>query len=190
LHRAADLVPRYALLFGQGQIHAQKNRCRGVDGHGGGDLVKGDTIEQDLHVLDGVDGHPDLADFTHGKRVVTVVTGLRGQMEGDAQAGLALIQQVAVAFVGLLGGPKTGVLTHGPIAAAIHGRLYPTGVGKHPRIGEIPVVIHPGHIQRGIEPLDGSAGNGGENRFLFLGFGQRLLNRPLVPILLASFDLL
>jgi hypothetical protein len=57
---------------------------------------------------------PTLPTSPSGQGVVGVVADLRGQVEGDAQAGLALAQQVAVALVGLLGRAEAGVLAHGP----------------------------------------------------------------------------
>ena len=46
--------------------------------------------------------------------VVGVVAQLRGQVEGDGEAALALLQQVAVAQVGLLGRGVASVLAHRP----------------------------------------------------------------------------
>ena len=70
--------------------------------------------------------------------VVGVVAHLRRQVEGHREAGLALLQQVAVALVGLLGGAEAGVLAHGPEAAAVHGRLHAAGEGMHARVAEPP----------------------------------------------------
>ena len=55
--------------------------------------------------------------------MVRVVADLRRQIEGDAQAGDALVQQVAVAAVRLGGRAEAGVLAHRPEPAAVHGRL-------------------------------------------------------------------
>ena len=48
------------------------------------------AVEQRTHVADMGDRHADLADFALGQRIVAVVSGLRRQIEGDRQAGLAL----------------------------------------------------------------------------------------------------
>ena len=87
-----------AELFGETPCSFRRRRtCQqdgsgGVDGHGGGDVVQRDAVEQDLHVLHGVDCDADLADFARGHRVVGVVANLGGKVEGDGEAGLALRQ--------------------------------------------------------------------------------------------------
>ena len=83
----------------------------------------GRSVEQGLHVLDRADGHADPADLPGGLRRVRVVAHLGGQVEGDRQAGLALLEQVAEPLVGLGRGREAGVLAHRPEAAAVHRRL-------------------------------------------------------------------
>ena len=46
LDRAAHLVEGHPLFLGDGQVHGQQHRGRGVDGHRGGDFVEGDLVEQ------------------------------------------------------------------------------------------------------------------------------------------------
>src|SRR5579883_2060154 len=53
--------------------------------------------------------------------MVGIQTHERGQIEGHGKAGLALLEEVAIAGVGFLGGGEAGELAHGPEAAAIHG---------------------------------------------------------------------
>ena len=48
------------------------------------------------HVADVADRHADLADLAAGQDVVRVVAGLGGQVEGDGEAGLALVEVAAV----------------------------------------------------------------------------------------------
>ena len=45
---------------------------------------------------------------------------LGGQVECDGESGDALREQIAIAPVALFGGSETGILPHGPQAAAIH----------------------------------------------------------------------
>ena len=102
------------LLLPDQLVEEQQHGRRGVDGHRGRDLVEGDALEQPAHVGQGIDGHPDLADLARGHRVVGVVAHLGGQVEGDAEPGLAVLEQVAEAGVGLGGRPEAGVLAHRP----------------------------------------------------------------------------
>ena len=75
------------------------------------------------------DGHAGLPDLAGRQRVVAVVADLRRQVEGHAQPGLALAEQVLETLVGLSGRAIAGVLAHGPEAAAVHGRLHAAGEG-------------------------------------------------------------
>jgi len=89
LDRAGDLARRCALLLGDGDVHAEQDGGGGVDGHGGRDRVQRDTVEEDLHVGQGVDGDTDLADFTLAHGGIRVVAHLGGQVEGNREPGLA-----------------------------------------------------------------------------------------------------
>ena len=129
LNRAAQLARVDALLLCHGDIHGQQDGGGRVDGHGGGDLVERDVLEEGLHVVHGGDGDADLADFAVGDGVVGVVADLRGEVEGDGEAGLTVLQQIAIALVGLFGAGEAGILAHGPEAGAIHGGLDAAGEG-------------------------------------------------------------
>ncbi len=50
LYGAAQFVQGNASFSGIGQIHCPDNRCRSVDGHRGGYLVKRDAIKQHFHI--------------------------------------------------------------------------------------------------------------------------------------------
>ena len=80
----------------------------------------GMSFNRSLHVGERGDGDADLADLARGHRVVGVVADLGRQVEGDGEAGLALVEEVAVAAVRLLGVAEAGVLAHRPEAAAVH----------------------------------------------------------------------
>jgi len=55
-------------------------------------LLERDAVEQRAQVAEVRDGDADLADLTPGELGVGVVPGLRGQVEGDGQPGLALAE--------------------------------------------------------------------------------------------------
>ena len=90
-----------------------------VDGHGGRDALERDPVEEDLHVLEAVDGHAHAADLAHGLGIVGVVADLGREVEGDGEAGRAALEQVAVAPVGLGRGAEPRVLAHRPELAAV-----------------------------------------------------------------------
>ena len=130
LDRPGQRLPAHAPLLGQGEVHRQEDGGRGVDRHRDADLVERDAVEQDGHVLERVDGHADLADLARGQGVVGIEAELGRQVEGDAQAGLALVEEIAIAGVGFPGGAEAGVLAHGPEPAAVHRRVDAAGEGE------------------------------------------------------------
>ena len=123
LGRAADPCPLDALRLGRGDVQGQQDRRRGVDRHRRADLAERQAVEQDGHVGEAARSGRRPARPPRRRRRVRVVAHLGRQVEGHRQAGLALLEQVAEAPVGLLGGGEAGVLAHRPEAAAVHRRL-------------------------------------------------------------------
>ncbi len=93
---------------------------RAVHGHRHAHLVERNAVEQDLHVLDGIDRDARLADIARHARMVAVIAAMGRQIEGDRQAHLAGRQILAIEGVGLFGGGKAGILPDGPGPAGIH----------------------------------------------------------------------
>src|SRR5262249_12597278 len=79
-----------------------------------------DLLEQRSHVAEVRDRYADLADLAFGERVIAVVAGLRGEIEGDGQSGLTLGEVLAVERVRIVRGRMPGVSTEdpGPVAPA------------------------------------------------------------------------
>ena len=112
------VVPRraagYALLRGVGDVQRQQPRRGGVDRHRRVHLPRRDAVEQRAHVAEVADGDADLAHLAPRHRRVGVVAGLRRQVEGDRQAGLALGEVRAVQLVRRRGGRVPRVGAHHP----------------------------------------------------------------------------
>ena len=117
LDGATEPVAGDAAAVGHGHDHGHQDRRRGVDGHGGRDLVQGQVGQQHLHVVDGADGHPHASHLAGSQGCVGVVAHLRGQVEGHGQAGLALLEQVAEPLVRLGSAGEACVLAHRPEAS-------------------------------------------------------------------------
>src|SRR5207302_3696163 len=98
----ADAVEGNPLLLGDGKVLGEDDRRRAVDGHRGGDRGEVDAIEKVAHVLDRVDGDSAVADLAEGLRLVAVTAHQGRHVEGDAEPGLSLSEQEAVALVRLL----------------------------------------------------------------------------------------
>ena len=178
---AAQRRPRDATPLGRGDIHRPDDRGRAVDGHGGRHLVQRDAFQQRLHVGQRRDRHPALAEFADRFRRVGIVAVEGGHVERDGEPGLPLRQQILEAGVGLLGRAEAGEHAHGPRLTAVAGGMDPAGEGVAPRQPQVAVVIQVGHVGRGVEPVHGRAGDGGEGVVAQGEAGSGLLNVRLLP---------
>ena len=102
------MVPRElllgdALLFGGNDVHGHDGNNRPVHGHGHRHLVQGDLVEEDLHVLHGIDGHTGLAHIPHDPGMIGIVAAVGGQIEGHGQSLLSGGQIAAIKGIGFLG---------------------------------------------------------------------------------------
>ena len=152
LDRAGELVERGALFERGDDVEGEHGKHRAVHGHGDGDLVERDAVEEDLHVEDRVDGDAGLADIADDALVVRVVAAVGGEVEGDGEALLAGGEVAAVEGVGFLGGGESGVLADGPWLEAIH-----RGVGAAEEGGDAGLIVQVFHaleVVLGVERLD------------------------------------
>ena len=97
-----------------GQVHGPDYGRRAVDGHGGGDLVQGQTLKKGFHVGQRRYRHSASPEFSLGLDVVGVVAVQGGHVEGHAKTGLPAVQEELESGVGFLGQAKTGEHAHGP----------------------------------------------------------------------------
>ncbi len=115
-------------------------------------LSSGRSLQQEPHVVEGVDGDADLAHLALGARVVGVVPHLGREVEGARQAGLTGAQEELEPLVGGLGRPKPGVLAHGPQPAAVHVGMDPAGIriapGLTEPLGRLPSLERLGSVDR------------------------------------------
>jgi hypothetical protein len=134
LDRAAQLLRSHALFLADQLVEQQQDRRRRVDRHRGRDAVERDLVEADPHVLDRVDRYPGAADLAVTERIVGVAAELGRQVEGHREPGRAVLDQVAVALVGVLGGSEAGVLAHRPEPVAVHPLVDSTREGRRTRL--------------------------------------------------------
>ena len=120
----AQLLRRHALPLRGDHVEGEHHRRRGVDRHRGRDRRPWSMPgEQRLHVVERVDRHALAADLALRARVVGVVAHQRRHVERRGEPGLPVVEQVAEALVGLLGGAEAGELPHRPQPAAVHRRV-------------------------------------------------------------------
>jgi len=155
LDRARELLLLDALLLGGHDVAREDGKHGAVHRHGDGDLVQGDPVEEDLHVLDGVDGDAGLAHVAGHARVVGVVAAVRGQVEGDREARLPGGEVAAVKGVRFLGRGEPGVLADRPGLVGVHGGHGAADVGGHP--GEGVHEVQSLQVLRRVDGLHGDA---------------------------------
>ena len=163
LNRPRNLVPVCPLLLRHDQVHRPQNRCRRIDGHRDCGLFQVNPAEENFHVFQRIDGHAALANLAFARGVVGVVAHQRGQIEGDGESTAAMLEQILVALVGLLGRCEAGELPHGVKLAPISGGVNAARVRRLAGVAEIfflaPVF---GQIGMRVEPAHGNAGDCGE----------------------------
>jgi hypothetical protein len=130
-----------ALLLAGDDEAGQHRQHGAVHGHRHRHLLERDAVEEDLHVLDRVDGHAGLADVADDAGVVGVVAAVGGEVEGHRQALLAGGEVAPVEGVGLLGGGEAGVLADGPRPVGVHGGAHAAHEGAKP--GRVSVCSRP-----------------------------------------------
>ena len=121
LGRALERRLGHPLVFGGDDVEGQQPGGGGVDRHRGVHLVQRDVLEQGPHVALVGDRDAHLAHLAPGQLVVGVVAGLGRQIEGDRQAGLALLEVAPVELVGAPGVRMPCICAHHP---------GPVGLGK------------------------------------------------------------
>ena len=120
LNRAAEIAPVDAADAGGGEVERHDDDRRRVDRHRDGNLAQVDLVEEREHVVDRVDGDAESADFAGRAWVVAVEAHQRRQIERGAQAGLALVEQIAEPLVRVGRAAEAGELAHRPEPIAVH----------------------------------------------------------------------
>ena len=160
-----------ALLFGGHDVERHDGQHRAVHGHRDGHLSERDLVEENLHVLDRIDGHAGLADVARHALVVRIVAAMRGQVEGHREALLPRRQIAAVERVRLFRGGEAGVLADGPRLHGVHGGVGPAQERRNAR--RIVQVLHGVQIVGRVPRLDRDVLGRHPDRRAFRGPGRR-----------------
>ncbi len=81
-----DLVEISLLLFGDDEIHRQKDRSRCVDRLRNSYLIERDAVEQNFEIGKRRNGDTALSDLAFGQRRICIESHQGGQIVGDATA--------------------------------------------------------------------------------------------------------
>src|SRR5690606_7509603 len=118
-----------------------------------------------------VDGDAGAADLALAERIVGIAAELRRQIERHGEARRAVLDQVAVALVGVLGAREPRVLAHRPEAVAVHPLV--DAAGERVGAGLAQALLEPrGDVVGVVEALDLDAGIG-EDAFVVGAYDGR-----------------
>ena len=133
-----------------------------------------------FHVGDRVDRHADPSNLALRFRRVGVVAQLRRKVEGDREAGLPLLEEVAVARIRLARGRKTGVLTHRPGPSGVHRGVDPARERVLAREADVAEVIGALEVGGGVHPAR-LGGGGAEGRLALREAAEDALEDAALP---------
>src|SRR5206468_3035087 len=112
--------------------------------------------------LQGRDRHAAIPDLAAGARVVRVQAHQGRQVEGHAEAGLSVLEQILEAPVSVFRRPETGELAHCPEPTAVHGWIDAAGVGELAGPPEVRLRIPTLQVIRRIQTRNLKTGEGCE----------------------------
>ena len=116
-----------ALALGHRHVEREQPGRGGVDRHRGVHAVERKPCEELRHVVDLPDRDAHFSDLTARERVIGVIPGLGGEIEGDREPRLALREVGAVELVAGLGGGVPGIGSEDPGAFG-----FGSARGRHP----------------------------------------------------------
>jgi hypothetical protein len=155
LDRAAEPVGRHAAFLGGHHVVGEHDRRGRVDRHRHAHLPQVDAAEEGPHVVERVYRDPLAADLAQRERGVRVMPHERRHIEGGGQPGLAVVEQVAEALIGVLGATEARELAHRPQPPAVHRGIDATREGKGARDADARTVRQVGVGVQGSHRLAG-----------------------------------
>ena len=127
--------------------------------------------------------HAAFTKLTQRFGLVRVIAHQSGQVEGNAQACLTLLQQVFEARVRFLRSAEAGKHAHRPQFAAVKRRVDSSCIGVLTRKSERGGVIHVRDIKRRIQSVDRFGGGGDKFIGAFRQLRQRFFQGGLLPFI-------
>ncbi len=155
LHRAPQLIHGHTLSFAHRNHHRQQNGRWRIDRHADGDFIQGDAIQQQGHIIQAGNADAHFTHLTQRHGIIRIVANLGGQIKSDRKARLSLVEQEFIALVRLRRRTKPGILTHGPVTAAIHRRL--DASGKRIFTGKTELLVIISYFRRRVQAIYGNA---------------------------------
>ena len=129
LDGAREAVEIQSPRLGERHVHREQDPRGRVDRHRHRDPLEVDALEQRRDVVERVNGHAFASDLAERAGVVGVVAHQGRHVEVDGEPGLALVDQIAEARVGVGAGAESGDLAHRPGPPPVHGGVGTARVG-------------------------------------------------------------
>ena len=101
LRSASECGKRNPSALSEHDQERQQGRCRRVDGHRDGHVLKLNPLKEAIHVIEGSDRHPHSPNLSTSEVMIGVTTHLRRKIERDTQSGYPLLKEEVVTRVGL-----------------------------------------------------------------------------------------
>src|SRR5262249_12600801 len=113
-----------------------------------------------VHVVERIDRDAEAADLAQATGIVAVQAHEGREIEGRAQARLALVEQEAEALVGLPRRAETGELAHRPEPAALNATVDALGKGILAGVAQIGLRVEAVEALGPVQGLHGHAADG------------------------------
>ena len=109
-----------ALLLCRHDETGQDRQDSPIHRHRNSHFIQRDGVEENLHILDAIDGNPGLSDVAGHARMIGVISTMRGEVEGHGEALLAGCEIGPIEGIRFFGGGKARVLANRPGTIRIH----------------------------------------------------------------------
>ena len=156
LQRAGEPLAWDTVLLGDDDQQREQHGRGAVDRHRRRQLVERQSVKEQAHVGERIDGDTTAAELALRPWVVVVVTHERRHVEGDREAVVTGGQQLAVAAVGLFDTPEAAEHADRPRLAAVAGAVDAAGVRIRARYIDVALVLDASSVGGVVEALDGA----------------------------------
>ena len=141
-----------ALLFSCNNETGKNRNHSTIHGHRYTDLVQGNRVKQDFHILNAVNRHPGFADIPLNPWMVAVISAMGCQIKRHGDTLLTRRQSASIERVGFFRRREPGILPNGPRPPSIHRGFNTPGERRLPR--DPPHMIEISDIIGGVDRLD------------------------------------
>ena len=126
LNSTTEKLLLHTLFLSSNNVETHYRKHSSVHGHGDRHLVQRNTVEQDLHILNGIDSDSSHTDISSHTRMIRIISTVSSKIEGNRQTLLTGSKILTVEGIGSLSSRETSILTNGPGLLRVHGSIRTT----------------------------------------------------------------